>query len=304
MRVLLLGARGAVGAVAAAELARLGHEVVPAGRTPPVGGERIDLRAADGLDRVRSVAMRCDAVVNVSGVEDVGLAAAAGSVPFVDISATSSYLDRLVGTATSTPLLVGVGLAPGVSTVMVASLDVVDGDEVDVGIELGAGEHHGAAAVEWTAALVGRPVFDPPESTPVLNLHAHRVLVGAAGRRRRHLRADFPDHVLVGRRKGLEVRSHLCLTSRSATAALELAGRLPGAGALLRHAPHLGSSDWGVVAINRRTGQRRALRGTGQSRATGVLTAAATDRLLRTSAAGDITMADLFTLDEVEAVLS
>ncbi|MGX7693736.1 hypothetical protein [Gordonia polyisoprenivorans] len=61
------------------------------------------------------------------------------------------------------------------------------------------------------------------------------------------------------------MRSHLALSSRSATGALALAGRVPALGILLDRVPHVGSDEWLVVAQNRRTGRSRAARGRRQS---------------------------------------
>ncbi|XBB66713.1 NAD-dependent epimerase/dehydratase family protein [Nocardioides sp. WV_118_6] len=302
MRALVLGARGAVGRVVVAELRRRGHEVTPAGRTAPPDGVAVDLtRPADDAAR-RALARAVeghDVLVNAAGVEST-VVAAAGAPVLVDISATSSYLAALREAAPAAATVVlGAGLAPGLSTVLVAALDVRPDDEIDVGVLLGTAERHGDAAVQWTADLVGAPVHAPPEGGRVLNLRDRRRLTGPDGRTRTYLRADFPDHVLVGERLGVAIRSHLTLSSRAATVALGLAART-GAGGLLRHSPHVGSAAWQVVAVNRRTGQALGASGTGQSHATGVLTVLAAERAVARPARGPVTMADL--VDRTEAL--
>lgn len=302
MRALVLGARGAVGRVVVAELRRRGHQVTPAGRTAPPDGVAVDLSHPEDAAARAALARAAaghDVVVNAAGVESTVVAEAEAPV-VVDISATSAYLAALRAAAPADRTVVlGAGLAPGLSTVLVAALDVRPDDEIDVGVLLGTAERHGDAAVQWTADLVGAPVHAPPEGGRVVNLRSRRRLTGPDGRTRTYLRADFPDHVLVGERLGVAIRSHLTLSSRAATTALGLAART-GTGGLLRYSPHFGSAAWHVVATNRRTGQTLGATGTGQSQATGVLTVLAAERAAPGPARGPVTMADL--VDRTEAL--
>jgi hypothetical protein len=87
------------------------------------------------------------------------------------------------------------------------------------------------------------------------------------------------------------------------TASLDLVGRLPVLRGVLSIAPHVGSDAWHVVARNRRTGERREAAGSGQSEATGRLTAFAAVRIAG-STRGAVTMADLVSADEVTSLLS
>ncbi|MBN0974889.1 saccharopine dehydrogenase [Gordonia sp. JH63] len=300
-RVLLLGGRGAVGTVVARELEQDGHVVTVTSRTAS-GDARIDLRG--DLATLRDLAAEHDVVVNASGIERPELGAATGQTPLVDISASGAYLDRLRATATG-PVVLGAGLAPGLSTILTAALDSRPDDDLDVLVMLGAGEKHGPAAVAWTVGLVGTNVHRPPENRPVRNLRDSRQATGPDGRTRRYLRADFPDHVLLGDRPGV-VRSYLTLSSGPMTAALGLVGRIPALRSTLTWAPALGSDGWHVLAENRRTGERRHASGAGQSEATGRLTALAASRAaaqLRSSTR-TVTMADLVAADEALAVLS
>lgn len=294
MRMLLLGARGAVGRVVRRELEERGHIVTAASRSETEGA-RVDL--GGDLSALAGLAGGFDAVINASGIERADLAAAVGETPLVDISATGSYLEALRLTASGAVLL-GVGLAPGLSTVLASS--VASGpDEVDVLIMLGSGEQHGTAAVAWTAGLVGTDLHRPPEGGRVRNLRENLRAPGPDGRMRRYLRADFPDHVLLG----APVRSYLTLGSAPMTAALGVIGRMPALRGLLSSAPHLGSDAWHVVARNRRTGERREAAGRGQSDATGRLTALAAERLVESGTTDAVTMADLVTVEECVAAL-
>ncbi|RPF20495.1 saccharopine dehydrogenase [Myceligenerans xiligouense] len=300
MKALLLGARGAVGAVVHRELSRAGHTVTAAGRTTS-GDTGVDLRG--DLSALTRLAGRHDVVVNASGIERAGIAAAVHGTPLVDISASGAYLDALRSAADG-PVVLGAGLVPGLSTVLVSALGGRRGDDIDVLVMLGSGERHGPAAVTWTAGLVGTDVHRPPEGTPVRNLIATRRETGPDGRSRRYLRADFPDHVLLGDSRGLAVRSYLTLSAAPMTTALAIVGRLPALRGVLGSAPHLGTAAWHLVARNRRTGERRQAQGTGQSEATGRLTALAASRVTAVATTGAMTMADLTTPEDAIAALT
>lgn len=301
MRTLLLGARGAVGSVVRDQLLRAGHDVTRAGRTAEADAV-IDLHGGD-LDALSTLTEEHDVVVNASGVERVDLARATGRTPLIEISATGSYLDALRSVAPEHAVVLGAGLIPGLSTVMVQSLRADTGDEVDVLVMLGSGEHHGPAAVDWTANLVGTDVYAHPEDERVRNLTTSVRATGPDGRTRRYLRADFPDHVLVGGTNGPRIRAYLTLSSAPMTLALGLVGRLPALRGAMASSPHLGSADWHLLVRNRRTSEQRHARGTGQSEATGRLTALAAIRAAQNTPPGPVTMADLVTLDEALEVL-
>ncbi|GAB3168624.1 hypothetical protein GCM10027059_31710 [Myceligenerans halotolerans] len=300
MKALLLGARGAVGAVVHRELTHSGHTVTAASRTTD-GDTGVDLRG--DLAALTRLAAGHDVVVNASGIERAGIATAVNGTPLVDISASGAYLDALRSAATG-PVVLGAGLVPGLSTVFVAALTARRGDDIDVLVMLGSGDRHGPAAVAWTAGLVGSDVHQPPESIPVRNLLTSRRETGPDGRRRRYLRADFPDHVLLGRPGGPAIRSYLSLSSAPMTTALAIVGRLPLLRGALGSAPHLGTAAWHLVVRNRRTGERRQAEGTGQSEATGRLTALAAARVADISTTGAVSMADLTTPEEAVAVLT
>jgi hypothetical protein len=300
MRALLLGARGAVGAVVHRELERDGAAVTAASRTA-AGDAGVDLRG--DLSPLTRLAAAHDVVINASGIERADLAGAAGRTPLVDISATGAYLAELGGKAVG-PVVLGAGLAPGLSTVLAHALGADPADEVDILVMLGTGERHGPAAVAWTAGLVGRDVYQPPEGRPVRNLRERIREQGPDGRTRLYLRADFPDHILLGGAKRPLIRSYLTLGSAAMTTALGIVGRVPALRGALNAAPHLGSDAWHVIARNRRTGDRRQASGNGQSEATGRLTALAATRVAASSdAVGVVTMADLVSLEEAVTVL-
>ncbi|WP_449281829.1 hypothetical protein [Leucobacter sp.] len=300
MRALLLGARGAVGAVVHRRLRRDGWTVTAASRNA-AGDARIDL--GGDLAPLADLAAGHDVVVNASGVERPELAVATARTPLVDVSATGAYLEALRREAAG-PVVLGAGLVPGLSTILARSIPGRPGDDVDVLVMLGTGERHGPAAVSWTAGLVGTDVHRPPEGRRVRNLRETRREEGPDGRVRRYLRADFPDHILLGTPRGPRIRSYLTLDSAPMTAALRAVGRVPVLRGALRAAPHVGSDAWHIVARNRRTGERREATGNGQSEATGRLTALVAVRVAAVpTESRAVTMADLATLEDARAAL-
>lgn len=301
MRALVLGARGAVGSAASVALRRRGHEVVGAGRHALEDGVAIDATTSSGLAMLRCESVRADVVLDASGLESAAVQAAVGVTPLVDVSATALHLERLAsGVPEGGAVLLGAGIAPGLSTVLIRALDSQPGDEIDVAIMLGAGEAHGPAAVEWTMRLAGDDVYAAPEAHPIANLRSRRRFPLLDGTLREHLRADFPDDLLVGRPLGIEVRSWLALDSRLATAALRLVGAAPALAPLLRYAPHLGSEAWSVTAVKRGSARTVMATGEGQSGATGRLAAIAAERLVELQLRGAVTMADAVRFDELE----
>ncbi|SJN08204.1 Saccharopine dehydrogenase [Leucobacter sp. 7(1)] len=240
-----------------------------------------------------------DLVVNTSGVEDVRLIQAAAPAAYLDVSATGRALAEMrAAAAPSQRVLLGAGLVPGLSTMLIAALPTVPGDSVDLAVILGTGEQHGPAAVTWTAGLAGQPVFQPPEGHPVLNFREHRMLPAERGIRR-YLRADFPDHVLADPAQAITVRSYLAVGDRATTRALGWVGRVPKLAPLLARAPHWGDDRWSLIGVNRRTGAQISARGRGQSHATGVLAALGADALMRHADVAVHTMADLVPLGAV-----
>lgn len=258
----------------------------------------------------------CDVVIDASGRDDPAIAAAllragrsggvaSAGIPYVDTSATTSYIERLRAEAGSVTRVLGAGIAPGVSTVLASALDSRPGDDIDISVLLGTGETHGPAAVAWTAALAGREIHRAPEPTRVRNYRERRTLP-VAGRPRVHLRTDFPDHLLL-EATGVTVRSYLTLGSPLAVAGLALVGVAPALRGVLAAAPHWGDDRWRVAATNRRTGETLAAGGNGQSRATGEFAALAAIHAAAHPDLGAVSMSDVFgthVLSRAASVLS
>lgn len=297
MKVLILGASGAVGGHLRTALLAAGHQVTSAARNAPHGWARIDAANTDLSDLLRE-ASRHDIVVNASGVENPALGTAVGDSTLIDISASAGFLNQLQLASPQTAMVLGVGLAPGLSTLMVAAVHHVPGDDVDVAIMLGAGEKHGPAAVRWTQRLIGSRLADPPEGRTVMNLHEARTF-RTAGRPRRYLRADFPDHVLYGQARGLRVRSYLAFGSPTAATALGILARAPLARGLVAMVPPIGDEGWSIITTNRRTGQSRRARGYNQSKSTALLTARIVDALGGKHVSGTVTVDRLLDFNDL-----
>jgi len=119
MRVLVLGGYGAGGRHLVSMLRHDGHTAVAAGRDTGRADAVIDLDDPE-LDAYRATLPRVDVVVNASGAENSRLAALAGAsdCAFIDISATAGYLDQLRQLPPLGPIIVDVGLAPGLTNLL------------------------------------------------------------------------------------------------------------------------------------------------------------------------------------------
>ncbi|ATE53559.1 saccharopine dehydrogenase NADP-binding domain-containing protein [Actinosynnema pretiosum] len=266
-RVLVLGGYGAVGRHAVAELAGR-HEVVVAGRdlarasaAPGATGVRVDLRDADDVRRAvagADVVLMCAETANAA----VARAAAEAGAHYLDVSASAGVLAS-IEEPTGTTALLSVGLAPGVTNLLARWCVAATGArEVEIGVLLGGGERHGAAAVEWTAAGVAG--------------------MGGAWRARfpepfgeRRVRGfPFSDQVTLPTTLPVDrVRTGLCLDSRLATALLPAVRWLGPLASSVR----LGGDGFAVVASA--GGMTCSFSGNGQSRATGVIAAALVELL-------------------------
>lgn len=306
MKALILGGRGAVGRATIAVLEKRGHRAVAAGRTVATPeGIRLDAASADGRRRLSEAAGDFDAVVNAAGLEDPELVSLLPDTPLIEISATAAYLAELRDNSGPATVVLGAGIAPGVSTILAAGLTRRDDDDIDVAVMLGTGEAHGPAAVAWTAGLAGHDIHLPAEGGRVRNLRERRRFL-AGGRNRLHLRADFPDHVLLARDGG-KIRSYLALSSGLATAGLALVGAVPSWRGLLASAPHWGDARWEISAINRRNGEALSASGIGQSATTGEFAALAAILAAESPHRGAVTMADIADiglLRQAESVLA
>jgi hypothetical protein len=298
--VLVLGGYGAVGGHVVERLRAAGIDALAAGRDPARADRVVDLAnprsLESGLDGV-------SAVVNCSGAEDPAVAAtvAGRGIPFVDITATSEYareLERVDG-----PVLLGVGIAPGLSGLL-ATEAARAGGPVDVLIGLGAGEAHGPAATAWTYGLLGKR-FDDPDGSRVRNYTrpTRFDLPADAGYPRfPALRTDFADQHRLTARLGVPVRSYLRLDSRLATLGLAALTWAPIVAPLVPAGGMPGGDGW-VIAARRSDGRSWWATGRGQSRATAEVAAQAVQRVLRNPIAAPTWLHETASLEELRPTL-
>ncbi|PFX01628.1 hypothetical protein CJ469_01161 [Nocardia farcinica] len=270
MTVLVLGGYGAVGAHLVRLLRAQGIPALAAGRDATRADRALDVT---DLDSVAAALAGVSTVVNCAGTEDVRLAAACAGrgIAFLEISATSDYvraLERVDG-----PVVLGVGLAPGLTTLLAVDALANGPGPVDIMVGLGAGERHGPAATAWTYGLLGRHFADA-DGSAVRNFTrpARFALPAPSGY---HpfpaLRADFADQHRLTRDFAVPVRTYLRMDSRLATTGLAALTWAPALRALTpRRMP--GGDRW-VILARPADGPTRWATGRGQSRATAAVAA-------------------------------
>ncbi|WP_218001030.1 saccharopine dehydrogenase NADP-binding domain-containing protein [Nocardia aobensis] len=273
MRVLVLGGYGSVGAPLVSDLQRRGDTVLVAGRNPERSDHVIDL-AEPGLHSYRRAVTDTDVVVNASGAEDLRVAqlATEAGAAFVDLTATTRYVERLLALNPPQPIIVDVGLAPGLSTLLAAAVHTDAPGAIDIAVFLGAGERHGVAATDWTYRLLGRRF--PSVDGPVLNYTKPRSFPIPGHGRRRLYRADFSDQHTLTRELDIPTRTYFGVDSRLATAALAIATWIPGAAKLPRGLHFPGGDRWTVLARSHK-GIGRWAQGHNQSRTSASIAALA-----------------------------
>lgn len=247
MKTLVLGGYGAVGARIVAQLRANGDVAFAAGRDPARSDRVVDLGEGD-TGSLRAALSGVDVVVNAAGLEHPNLVAliAGHGVPFVDITATTGYVAALERLDLPHPVLLSVGLAPGLTNLLAAAMHASAPGPIDLAVFLGAGERHGAAAVAWSYGLLGRRLRDPSTGGLVRNYTMPRPFDLPGHRRRRLYRVDFSDQHVLTRDLGVPVRTYFGLDSPLATAALATLTWLPGASSAPRGL-HLPGGDWWLV---------------------------------------------------------
>ncbi|WP_072687230.1 NAD-dependent epimerase/dehydratase family protein [Rhodococcus marinonascens] len=298
--VLVLGGYGAVGKHLVEKLRAEGVEALAAGRDQARADRVIDLSdpasLSTGLDGV-------SVVVNCSGTEDPAVAATAAGrgIPFMDITSTYEYLQQLE--QVNGPALLGVGIAPGLTTLLAVEA-AQGGGPVDVVIGFGAGEGGGPASTEFTYGLFGKR-FTDPDGSQVRNYTRPKrfELPAEAGYPRfPALRADFADQHRLTDDLGVPVRSYLRLDSRLATVGLAALTWMPRLAAMLPDGDMPGGDGW-VVAAHGAAGRCHWAAGHGQCRATAAITAEIVLRLLGDPVESPTWLHDWIKLDDLQEAL-
>lgn len=274
MNALVLGGYGAVGARIVGALRAAGDVAVAAGRDRVRADRVVDLRDPDAL---RTAVADVDVVVNASGVEEPEVVAALTElgVAVVDITAAADYLAALERRDLGCPVLVSVGLAPGLTNLLAAAVhEASPSDPVDVAVVLGAGERHGDASTQWGYELLGRRFADPASGEEIRNYTRPRRFQLPGYGVRCLVRADYSDQHVLTRDFQVPVRTYFGLDSRLATVALGALTWVPGGSWAPRRLPLPGSDRWLVLA-QAASGANRWATGEGEARATAEVAAAA-----------------------------
>jgi hypothetical protein len=216
-----------------------------------------------GAAGYRAALTDVDVVVSAAGIENPALAAIAAEhgAAFVDITATAGYVAALERLRPPRPVLVSVGLAPGLTNLLAAAVHAAEPGPIDIALLVGAGERHGVAATAWSYGLLGKRFRDPGGRLVRNYTRPRRFDLPGRGRRRLY-RADFADQHALSRDLAVPVRTYFgrlptrdrtaCrpdLDSRGVPGAAEpappghrpLAGPCPGRGGTTRWAAGRGS---------------------------------------------------------------
>jgi saccharopine dehydrogenase-like NADP-dependent oxidoreductase len=273
----VLGGYGATGAPAVELLRAGGDTALAAGRDPARADRVVDLRDPGHGDLLAVLTGdEVDVVLNMAGAEDPGLVTCVTDrgVAFVDVTATTGYVASLDRLAPAAPVVVDVGLAPGLTNLLAAAVHEVAPGPIDIAVVAGAAEHHGTAAQAWVYDLFGRRFADPATGRPVRNYTQPSSFELPGHGRRRLYRADFSDQHSLTRDLGVPVRTYLGLDSRLATATLALLTHVPGASRAPKGLRFPGSDRW-IALARGADGTTRRAGGRLQSHATAVVAVAA-----------------------------
>lgn len=225
-----MGGYGAVGS----KIARLLRDVQPedrviiAGRSlekarraaEPLGMEAraVDLSNSAGWAVALTGVDVVIACIDQTSTDFVEMLASRG-IAYVDVTAGDDFFRKVEALALPSPVVLSVGLAPGLSNLLaVRAADALDMVEaVDIGLLMGTGDEHGSAAIAWSTARM----FDPeaPRDDRVVDF-------GAEFGRRTAYFMDFADQHVLARTMGWpSVTTRVTYDSRFLAAALFWTGR-------------------------------------------------------------------------------
>ncbi len=254
-KLLIVGGSGQVGRVIAEQLARsFPDRVIIAGRNldrardaarklgPGVDARAFDIRSNDvntSLDQVALVVVCLD-----QDDDRFVRRCLMRGIHYVDITAHHAFLlqaERLDGVAkqSDATAVVSVGVEPGLTNLLAAhaAKQLAHVDRMDILVEIGLGDHHGRAAIEW--------MLDNLDAEFEIRENGRRRVVKSLDesmsftlpdepRARVAYRFNFPDQHVLGESLGVEtVSSWLCLSSPTATSMLAKLSR-PGLASRLR----------------------------------------------------------------------
>lgn len=313
--IAVFGATGAVGTEVVAQLSRNGQRVVAVSRSAERAAAMAEpFATVTGRSGTLSDPASLDVdepgiAINCTGIEDldaIGRWRRAGW-SMIDITASSSYALKLAAQPLDgPPLLVGVGLIPGLTSVLARDLVAADPDATAVSISclIGLGEDYGEASRDWTLGQLGRTISEPGQAS-FRNFSDPKTIEFPGGFGRRPAwRFDFADRALLPGPLGVAVTTRYCFDSRLAGRALSVASAIPKAPELIRRvgratrrAAH--GTAWWAGVIETDTGKRAWALGDGQSVGTATITAIAAHQLATTDSAGSRYLWDVIDADQL-----
>lgn len=262
--VLIVGGYGAVGKRIALSLTRQPLRIVIAGRdltkaqaaaaTMGALAQRVDLTDPTTWDAALAGIQLVIACIDQTGTSFLAAVTERG-IAYLDVTANDGFFAQAEQLKPASPVLLSVGLAPGLSNLLATAaaqgLDSVS--RIEIGLLMGLGDEHGKAAIDWSM----RNVFDPAakRDTAIVDF-------GPDFGRRRAYFMDFSDqHALERTMPGTAVTTRVAYDSAVMTNALFWLGRtFAGNGVVERvvtaigHMPS-GGSDKCVLSVTV-TGQR------------------------------------------------
>jgi hypothetical protein len=293
--IAVIGATGAVGSAVAAQLAGKGRNVFAVSRdVNRAASVAAPFRSAVGVAGVFSDPTTLSGIepgvaINCTGIEDLDAIRRwrAAGWSMIDITASSRYATELAAESLDgPPLLVGVGLVPGLTSVLARRLvaSEANASAVTISCLIGLGENYGQASREWTLGQLGQSVGDSNGSS-FRNFSDPEIIEFPGGFGKRPAwRFDFADRALLPGPLDVDVTTRYCFDSRFAGRALALASAVPGAPELIRRLGRgtrraVRGTAWWAGVIETDTGKRAWALGDGQSVGTATIAAIAADRL-------------------------
>lgn len=313
--IVVAGATGAVGRHVAALLANRGKPVIAMSRHAEAARDVANPlsgavgRAGRWTDSSGVEDIEPGTVVNCTGIEDTRAVQAWRDAGWavIDITASSPYALELAGAPTDgPPLVVGVGLIPGLTSVLARDLiaNAPDSTSITISCLVGLGEEYGDASRDWTYSQLGRTITTRRDT--FRNFSQSDTIDFPAGFGARPAwRFDFADRALLPDHLGVEVTTRYCFDSRIAGRALALASAVPTAARLLQRVNKAsrrtvaGGTAWWAGVIETDTGRRTTAIGRGQSQGTAAIAAVAAERLTQAHAPAARHLWDLVTAAEL-----
>lgn len=158
---MIIGGHGAVGQTISKALRK--HPLIIAGRNTDTIQKFIDRNLENAI--ARKIDIKVFDAADFNDVHTIIVCmdqdstelveyCVANDLNYMDVSANSTYLDQVqrLDFTNQSSILLGVGIAPGVTNILASELVKTYPDETNIAIHviLGLGEKHGRAAIDWT----------------------------------------------------------------------------------------------------------------------------------------------------------